>query len=164
MQKKFSFVSIRKDSMKKREGSGIQYYRSVWKHHGSGYRKFDASDCAGLCSRLTGSSLKTEQKIVLAVNAFSTPLGIPNKEKERELHFSSIQWNCMDSCYQCCGSGIFIPDPDFYPSRIQKRQQKRGVKKFVVIPFFVATNFTKLKIILVLKCWRQKFGPIFKEL
>ncbi len=38
-------------------------------------------------------------------------------------------------------------------SRIQKQQQKRGVeKKLVVIPFYVATNFTKLKIILVLKC------------
>jgi hypothetical protein len=59
-----------------------------------------------------------------------------------------------------------IPDPDFYPSRIpdlgsripdlgsriQKHQQQRGVKKNVVIPFYVATNFTKLKIILVLKC------------
>jgi hypothetical protein len=58
-----------------------------------------------------------------------------------------------------CGSGMFIPDPDFYPfripdlgSRIQKQQQKRGVKKFVVKPFFVATNFTKFKIILFLKC------------
>jgi hypothetical protein len=37
---------------------------------------------------------------------------------------------------QCCGSGMFIPDPDFYPSRIpdlgsriQKKQQKREVKK-----------------------------------
>jgi hypothetical protein len=49
-------------------------------------------------------------------------------------------------------------------SRIQKQQQKRGVKKIFVIPFFVTTNFTKLKIILVLKCWRKKFGPIFKEL
>jgi hypothetical protein len=44
-----------------------------------------------------------------------------------------------------------IPDPDFYPSRIpdlgsriQKQQQKRGVKKFYVIPFYVATNFKKL--------------------
>jgi hypothetical protein len=47
---------------------------------------------------------------------------------------------------QCCGSWMFIPDPDFYPSRIpQKQQQKRGVKKkFVVIPFFVATDFTNL--------------------
>jgi hypothetical protein len=52
-----------------------------------------------------------------------------------------------------------ITDPDVYSSRIpdlgsriQKQQQKRGVKKLVVIPFFVALNFTKLKIILFLKC------------
>jgi hypothetical protein len=44
------------------------------------------------------------------------------------------------------------PDPDFCPipnpgsqiqdlgSRIQKQQQKRGVKEFVVLPFFVAKN------------------------
>jgi hypothetical protein len=52
-----------------------------------------------------------------------------------------------------------IPDPDFYPSRIPdlgsripKQQQKRGLKKnFFVIPFYLATNFTKLNIILVLK-------------
>jgi len=44
-----------------------------------------------------------------------------------------------------------IPDPDFYPSRIsdprsriQKQQQKRGVNIFFVIPFYVATSFTKL--------------------
>jgi hypothetical protein len=43
--------------------------------------------------------------------------------------------------------GSRISDPG---SRIQKQQQKRGVKKkFVVIPFYVATNFTKLNIILV---------------
>ncbi len=48
-------------------------------------------------------------------------------------------------------------------SRIQKQQQKRGViwcHTFLCI----ATNFTKLYIILLLKCWRKKFGPIFKEL
>jgi hypothetical protein len=57
-----------------------------------------------------------------------------------------------------------IPDLDFCPSRIpdlgsrisdlgsriQKQQQKRGVKEFVVLPFFVATKITKLKIILIL--------------
>jgi hypothetical protein len=31
------------------------------------------------------------------------------------------------------------------------------------MPFYVATNFTKLYISLVLKCRRKKFGPIFKE-
>jgi hypothetical protein len=48
-----------------------------------------------------------------------------------------------------------IPDPDFYPSRIPDPKtgtKERGEKKFNVIPFYVATNFTKLYIILVLKC------------
>jgi hypothetical protein len=54
-----------------------------------------------------------------------------------------------------------IPDPDFYPSRIsdpgsripdpKTATRERGEKKFVVITFYVATNFTKLQIILVLK-------------
>ena len=47
-----------------------------------------------------------------------------------------------------------IPDPDFYPSRIpdpgsripdpKTATKERGEKKIVVIPFYVATNFTKL--------------------
>jgi hypothetical protein len=54
-----------------------------------------------------------------------------------------------------------IPDPDFYPSRIpdlgsripdpKTARKERGEKKFVVITFYVATNFTKLQIISVLK-------------
>jgi hypothetical protein len=47
--------------------------------------------------------------------------------------------------------------------RIQKQQQKRGVKKFFPT-FFVATNITKLKIIIFLNWRRKKFGPIYKEL
>jgi hypothetical protein len=58
---------------------------------------------------------------------------------------------------QCCGSGMFIriPDPDFNPSQIpdpKTATKERGEKKFIVILFFVATNFTKLNIILFLKC------------
>jgi hypothetical protein len=49
-----------------------------------------------------------------------------------------------------------IPDP-------KTATKARGEKKFFAIPFYVATNFTKLKIILVLKCCRKKFGPIFKD-
>jgi hypothetical protein len=48
---------------------------------------------------------------------------------------------------QCCGSGMFIPDPDFYPSRIPNPKtatKENGEKIFVDISFFVATNFTKL--------------------
>ncbi len=72
---------------------------------------------------------------------------------------------------QCGGSGMFIPDPGswFLPipdpgSQIQKQQQKTGVEKKIFKPFFVATNFTKLNIILFLICWIKKFGIIFKEL
>jgi hypothetical protein len=63
---------------------------------------------------------------------------------------------------------MFIPDPGSYPSRIPDLRSRisdprswipdpktaikeRGEKKLVVIPLFVAINFTKLKIILFLK-------------
>ncbi len=52
---------------------------------------------------------------------------------------------------QCCGSGMFIPDPG---SRIQKQQQKRGVKKnsqnWILFYFWNAEE--------------KEFGQIFKEL
>jgi hypothetical protein len=48
-----------------------------------------------------------------------------------------------------------------------KNSNKRGGWKKTccrTVPYCVTTNFTQLKIILVLKCWRKKIGPIFKEL
>jgi hypothetical protein len=42
---------------------------------------------------------------------------------------------------------MFIPDPDFYLSRIpdpKTATKERDEKKFVVKPYYVATNFTKL--------------------
>ncbi len=53
--------------------------------------------------------------------------------------------------------GSRIPDP-------KTATKERDENKIVVIPFFVATNFAKLSIILFLKCQTKKFGPIFKEL
>ncbi len=44
------------------------------------------------------------------------------------------------------------------------RNKREGWKKFVVLPFFVATNITKLKIILFLGRWRKNWGSIYKEL
>jgi hypothetical protein len=49
---------------------------------------------------------------------------------------------------------MFIPDPDFYPSRIpdlKTAMKDRVEKNFVVIAFFGAINFTKLYF-LFLKC------------
>jgi hypothetical protein len=45
-----------------------------------------------------------------------------------------------------------IPDPGSRIPDPKTATKERGEKKLVVIPFYVATNFTKLKIILVLKC------------
>jgi hypothetical protein len=78
-------------------------------------------------------------------------------------HRTCLYWN------QCGGSGMFIPDPGSWflpiPDPGSKNSNKReGWKKNRVITFYVATNFTKLHIILVLMCRRKKFGPIFKEL
>jgi hypothetical protein len=42
---------------------------------------------------------------------------------------------------------MFIPDPDFYPSRIPDPKtaiKERGEQKFVVLPFYALTNLTKL--------------------
>jgi hypothetical protein len=57
---------------------------------------------------------------------------------------------------------MFIPDPNFYPSRIPDLGSRipdpktaiieRGEKNLFVITFYAATNFSKLLIILVLEC------------
>ncbi len=78
----------------------------------------------------------------------------------------------------CITGRTSVADPDVYPgswilifshprSRISDPKtatKERAEKKLVVKPFFVATNFTKLNIILFLQSWRKKLKPIFKEL
>jgi hypothetical protein len=61
---------------------------------------------------------------------------------------------------------MFIQDPDFYPSRIPDPKvatKERGENKFVVIPFFVATNFTKFKIVLIRTAEEKNLGQISKD-
>jgi hypothetical protein len=38
---------------------------------------------------------------------------------------------------------MFIPDPDFYPSRIQQQQQYRRGEKFVVSPFWMLPQISQ---------------------
>jgi hypothetical protein len=54
---------------------------------------------------------------------------------------------------------LSIPDPGS-----QNSNKREGRKKFVVIPFFVVTKTTKLKIKLILNRRRKNFGPVYKEL
>ncbi len=68
--------------------------------------------------------------------------------------FIFLTWR-REGWVQCFGIHTpRIPDP-------KKATKKMGE---VVIPFFVATNFTKLIFYLFLKCGRKKFGQVFKEL
>jgi hypothetical protein len=60
--------------------------------------------------------------------------------------------------------GSRIPDLGSRISDPKTATKERVGKKLVIITFYVATNFTKLQIILVLKCSRKKCGSIFKEL
>jgi hypothetical protein len=80
------------------------------------------------------------------------------------VRFSILKCNRKGDLFSVPDPGCLsrIPDPDFYPSRIpdpgsripdpKTATKERGEKKLVVIPFYVATNFTKLKMILVLTC------------
>jgi hypothetical protein len=43
------------------------------------------------------------------------------------------------------GCSSRIPDPDFYPFRIQKQQQKRGVQKISCQTFFCSHKFHKIE-------------------
>ncbi len=58
---------------------------------------------------------------------------------------------------------MFIPDPGSRIPDPKTATKERDEKKFDVIPFYVATNFTKLYFILVFKCCRKNFGPISKN-
>ncbi len=51
-------------------------------------------------------------------------------------------------------------------SRIHKQlpTKERGEKKFLVINFYLVTNFTKCKIVIFLNCCRKNFGPRIIEL
>jgi hypothetical protein len=62
---------------------------------------------------------------------------------------------------------MFIPDPDFYPSRIpdpKTVKKERGEKKFVIIIFFCSHKFHKIEYYVIFEMLKKKFGPIFKEL
>jgi hypothetical protein len=100
-------------------------------------------------SRLQSLALQLSDKIGQLVENNERLL-----EQRGQVKFTIRVWFMYN---HCCGSGMFIPDPDFYPFRIpdlgsRNSNKREGSKKFVVNPFFVATNFRKLIIILFFKC------------
>ncbi len=59
---------------------------------------------------------------------------------------------------------MFIPNPDFYTSRIRDTTtaKKEEGEKLVVLPFNVATNITKLKVIL-LSQFTKNYSTIYPK-
>jgi hypothetical protein len=74
----------------------------------------------------------------------------------------------MGRFLQCCGSGMFIPDPDFCPSRIQKQQQKKGMKKifftFCSHKYYKIENYFIFKLVKI-KIWTnlQRIIELFNQ-
>jgi hypothetical protein len=80
--------------------------------------------------------------------------------------FSEISLNLLKISVADPGCLSRIPDPDFYPFRIpdpKTATKERGEKKLVVKPFFVATNFAKLKIIFFLML-KKKIWASFQRI
>jgi hypothetical protein len=70
---------------------------------------------------------------------------------------------------QCCGSGMFIPDPDFYPSRIsdpgsKNSNKSEGWKKIVVIPFFCSHKFHKIVNYFIFEMLKKKICANFQRI
>jgi hypothetical protein len=73
---------------------------------------------------------------------------------------------------QCGGSGMFIPDPDFYPSQIpdlgsripdpKTSTKERGEKNLLSYLFWVATNFTNCELFHFINV-EERIWPILKK-
>ncbi len=65
---------------------------------------------------------------------------------------------------QCFGFWMFIRNPDFYPSRIQKQLQKRGLKKkFDVIHFLKPQISQNVKLFIFEMLKKKNVGQISKN-
>jgi hypothetical protein len=59
---------------------------------------------------------------------------------------------------------MLIPDPDFYPSRIQKQQLKRGVKKKLLSYIFCSHKFHKIENYFIFEMPKKKIGANFQRI
>jgi hypothetical protein len=70
---------------------------------------------------------------------------------------------------QCCGSGMFIPDPDFYPSRIpdlgSKNRKKKGRgEKNLLSYLFLYHKFHKIVNYLIFVMLKKKIWANFQRI
>jgi hypothetical protein len=71
---------------------------------------------------------------------------------------------------QCCGSGMCIPYPDFYQSRIpvlgpgSNNSNKRGEEKIGCTTFFCSRKYDKVIIILIVDRYRNNLSQFTKNI
>ncbi len=70
-----------------------------------------------------------------------------NLNKQKEAEVQAVRY-----AYQCCGSGMVIPDRDFFPSN----NNKKGKNLLPYTNFIKNCRTIKLKISLVLNRYRRK--------
>ncbi len=88
----------------------------------------------------------------------SSPLRLQSCISRQHWHKNTV-WRIRD----VYPGSWFLPNTD-PGSRIQKQQQKRGVKKKLAVITYVATNFTKLQIILVSSAEEKKIWANFQRI
>jgi hypothetical protein len=74
------------------------------------------------------------------------------KKHKIQIRIQEILTSMLARCFQCYGSGMLIPDPDFYPSRIldlgSNNSNRRGGEKICCLTFICSHKLHKMKIIL----------------
>ncbi len=75
------------------------------------------------------------------------------------LHSCTSHPRSFDTCLH-----VYPGSRIFYPSRIQKQQQKRGVKKNCCRTFFVAKKFHKTEHYFIFEMLEKKFGANFQRI
>ncbi len=78
---------------------------------------------------------------------------------------ADLSW-CNSTFKQCCGSGMFIPDPDFYPSRIpDPKTATKGVKKFFCQTILCShKKFHKTEYYFIFEMLKKKIWPNFPRI
>ncbi len=69
---------------------------------------------------------------------------------------------------QCCGSGMFIPDPDFYPSRIPDpktgKKKREGWKNICCHTFFCSHKFHNIVNYFIFEMLKKKIRANFQRI
>ncbi len=93
--------------------------------------------CIWFSGSWTSNAITTEKKAVEIL--YFEELDIRFAGLEASVDLKSFMCEPENKSDQCCGSGMFIPDPDFYPSRIPDPKtvpKERDEKKFCYHTFF----------------------------